>query len=379
MSPSFPGNDVDPAALEPSAQLPDPEERGELSAQGYWVRLTGQMGRLQASMDALLAATQANESQVEALLRHLTDPARGLELNERLASLLAGQEAGQAQLGALAGSLGELSQALAKLNRTQFKTNALAEMKDQQVATALGTLQDVVTRREQVQEARSRHDRESAAALRTDARVEFAAELLPALDGVELALESGRAMLARRRQLEAARAAEVQNGVREHAFEPARPGLGQRLAWAIGGRGALSGVKAPSSALPRGDEMAAEVEAWLHGLEMVRARFLALLATAGVYPIEAEGQPFDPRLHLAMATEHRGDAPDGTVVAVLRKGYRQRGRVLRYAEVAVNHEAGPVNAAPEDAAPAGAAPGDADPAQRQDYVRQDNSSEGSDI
>ena len=87
--------------------------------------------------------------------------------------------------------------------------------------------------------------------------------------------------------------------------------------------------------------MAPEVEAWLQGLEMVRTRFLALLATADIYPIEAEGQPFDPRLHLAMATESRADVPDGTVVAVLRKGYRQRDRVLRYAEVAVNHVAGP--------------------------------------
>ena len=120
--------------------------------------------------------------------------------------------------------------------------------------------------------------------------------------------------------------------------------------------------------------MAGEVEAWLQGLEMVRTRFLALLATAGIYPMEAEGQPFDPRLDLAMATESRSDAPDGTVVAVLRKGYRQRDRVLRYAEVAVNHVAGPAIAAST-----GAEPGDADAAQRQDYLQQDNTSEGGEI
>ena len=83
---------------------------------------------------------------------------------------------------------------------------------------------------------------------------------------------------------------------------------------------------------------------------MVRTRFLALLATADIYPIQAEGQPFDPRLHLAMATESRAGVPDGTVVAVLRKGYRQRGRVLRYAEVAVNHAAGPETDSPTDGA-----------------------------
>ena len=60
-------------------------------------------------------------------------------------------------------------------------------------------------------------------------------------------------------------------------------------------------------------------------MELVRTRFLGLLATADIYPIEAEGQPFDPRLHLAMETESRAELPDGTVVDVLRKGYRQRG------------------------------------------------------
>jgi hypothetical protein len=37
-----------------------------------------------------------------------------------------------------------------------------------------------------------------------------------------------------------------------------------------------------------------------------------------------------------MTIEAHADAPNGAVVAVLRKGYQQRGRVLRYAEVAVN-------------------------------------------
>ena len=63
MSPNFPSNDTASLASQPLSQ-------------GYWVRLTGQMDRLQASLDEVLAATQASESQVEALLRHLTDPAR---------------------------------------------------------------------------------------------------------------------------------------------------------------------------------------------------------------------------------------------------------------------------------------------------------------
>jgi hypothetical protein len=86
--------------------------------------------------------------------------------------------------------------------------------------------------------------------------------------------------------------------------------------------------------------------AWLQGLELVRTRFLGLLATVDIYPIEAAGRLFDPRLHLALETASRADLPDGAVVNVLRKGYRQRERVLRYAEVTVNRVAGPAAEAP---------------------------------
>ena len=61
------------------------------------------MDRLQASLDEVLADNRGRaSSQVEALLRHLTDPASGQGLDERLAGLLAGQEAGQEQWQALA-------------------------------------------------------------------------------------------------------------------------------------------------------------------------------------------------------------------------------------------------------------------------------------
>jgi molecular chaperone GrpE len=362
MSLNSPSNDADS-----SAQLP--------LTQGYWVRLTNQMDLLQTSMDDMLAAVRASEIQVEALFRHLTDPARSQDLDERLAGLFAGQEAGQAQWQALASSLNDLGQTVAKLNRTQFKSNALAEIKDQQVATALGTLQDVAIRREQAQEARTLHEQGHATALRAEARGEFAADLLPVLDGLELALDSGRAMLARRRgqEAEAARIAQAQSARPTPA--PIRPTFWQRLAWALWGRGLPPGSSAPSTPPPapfQQDEMVTAAEAWLQGLELVRTRFLALLATADISPIQAEGQPFDPRLHLAMATESRSGTPDGTVVAVLRKGYRQRGRVLRYAEVAVNRAAGS-----ETGIIADSAAGDVGAAQREDHLQPGNPSESS--
>jgi molecular chaperone GrpE len=317
----------------------------------YWVRLTNQLDRLQATLDDVLTTSEAGRDQTVALLRHLTDPARERALDERLADLIAGQEAGQAEWQAfadkLAGGLNDLAQAMAKSNRTQFKSNTLAEMKDQQVTTALGALQEIAARREQAQEARAAHEQERAAALRAEARGEFAADFLPALDGLEMALESGRALLDRRRAAAATAAAEAARPI-EPPSAP-RPTFWQRLAWALWGRGLPPGVAAPSAPAPAPrDEIIGALEAWLRGLEMVRTRFLGLLAAAAVYPIQAEGQPFDPRLHLALTIESRAGTPDGIVVAVLRKGYQQRGRVLRYAEVAVNRVAEATPAAPPD-------------------------------
>ena len=207
---------------------------------GYWTRLTSQLDRLQATLDDVLATSETGRDQTEALLRHLTDPGRGHALDERLADLIAGQEAGQSEWQAfadkLAGSMNDLAQTLAKSNRTQFKSNTLAEMKDGQVTTALGALQEIAARREQAQAARAAHEQDRAAGLRDEARGEFAADFLPALDGVEMALESGHALLDRRRAAAAAAAAEAARP-REPLSEPAQPTFWQRLAWALWGRG----------------------------------------------------------------------------------------------------------------------------------------------
>ena len=61
----------------------------------------------------------------------------------------------------------------------------------------------------------------------------------------------------------------------------------------------------------------------------------ALLESEGVRPIEALGQPFDPREHEAVTSVPGTGRPDGEVVAEIRRGYRLRDRVLRPVLVAV--------------------------------------------
>jgi len=81
---------------------------------------------------------------------------------------------------------------------------------------------------------------------------------------------------------------------------------------------------------------AANPEGLLQGVEMVRRQFLSKLEGLGVIPIVTEGARFDPQLHEAISTVPAASADqDGTVIGVVRRGYRIGEDVLRPAAVAV--------------------------------------------
>ncbi|MDQ6772286.1 MAG: nucleotide exchange factor GrpE [Candidatus Dormibacteraeota bacterium] len=77
-------------------------------------------------------------------------------------------------------------------------------------------------------------------------------------------------------------------------------------------------------------------ETWLKGLRLTFQKLDEALASVGVEPIPAVGQPFDPGLHEAIGTEESEELPDDTVLAELRPGYRMHDRVLRPALVKVS-------------------------------------------
>jgi molecular chaperone GrpE len=73
------------------------------------------------------------------------------------------------------------------------------------------------------------------------------------------------------------------------------------------------------------------------GVELTHREALQLLKAEGAEPIEAEGQPFDPNWHEAVATIGHisvNAAPD-TVAQVLEPGYRLGAQLLRPAKVVV--------------------------------------------
>jgi molecular chaperone GrpE len=71
------------------------------------------------------------------------------------------------------------------------------------------------------------------------------------------------------------------------------------------------------------------------GVVLIFRQLLDELRREGLESIDTIGQPFDPHLHEAVATDHESGLPSHTVVEELRRGYILRGRVLRPALVKV--------------------------------------------
>src|SRR6476646_6163300 len=71
------------------------------------------------------------------------------------------------------------------------------------------------------------------------------------------------------------------------------------------------------------------------GMVLVQKQLNDLLAENGLQPIEAEGKPFDPNLHEAIAHEPSDQVPEGTVLRQVSRGYRIKDRLLRPARVVV--------------------------------------------
>jgi len=72
----------------------------------------------------------------------------------------------------------------------------------------------------------------------------------------------------------------------------------------------------------------------VEGVQLVLRQFTTSFERLDVIPIEAMSQPFDPNLHEAIS-QQESDAPPGTVVQVLQRGYRTGDRLLRPALVVV--------------------------------------------
>jgi molecular chaperone GrpE len=82
-------------------------------------------------------------------------------------------------------------------------------------------------------------------------------------------------------------------------------------------------------------ENGASLEALLEGVRLVGKQFASALERIGVAPIGQEGERFDPMLHEVIATEE-SDAPEGSILEIVEKGYRIGDRIIRPAKARVS-------------------------------------------
>ena len=71
------------------------------------------------------------------------------------------------------------------------------------------------------------------------------------------------------------------------------------------------------------------------GVELIHKQLQDVLQKLNVERINAEGEPFDPRVHEAIEMVESDAAPDHHVLEELQPGYRIKGRLLRPAMVRV--------------------------------------------
>ena len=73
----------------------------------------------------------------------------------------------------------------------------------------------------------------------------------------------------------------------------------------------------------------------LEGTQMTHKLLLDTVSRHGVEAIDPVGEPFDPQQHQAMSMMESEDQEPNTVTAVMQKGYKLEGRVIRAAMVVV--------------------------------------------
>ena len=76
-------------------------------------------------------------------------------------------------------------------------------------------------------------------------------------------------------------------------------------------------------------------EATLEGIRRIATSFQSALSSAGVEPVAAVGEEFNPELHEAVDTEETDHEMDGRVIEEYSRGFRMGERLLRPARVKV--------------------------------------------
>lgn len=75
----------------------------------------------------------------------------------------------------------------------------------------------------------------------------------------------------------------------------------------------------------------------MQGIEMTRKQLLDAVAKSGLASLGEKGEEFDPAKHEAIGVEANPEVAPGAVARVLQRGYKLHDRLLRPAKVMVNN------------------------------------------
>ncbi len=319
-----------------------------------------QLAELKESFGEHLRTLEGGVDNVAEQISFLSNHMQSLSSAEQVENLKS-KVTGLVQKSHFEESLKDLDKRLNKLTRTQFKTNNLTESQGKHFEKTLETLQDVATRRDAREQNFFEEVRQENKQIYQEARGEFAATLLPVLDGLEAALGSVERFFKEQEvsfdvpkdKVDALmpdspkepESAEKTRGFfarrsdeayqREYQKYKEEDKVFKRL---LKLRDDLESLYTQSFTSLLSDEHENNKKAlsgWLEGLNLVRERFVRLLSEEEIVPIEPLGEKFDPRLHYAFEAVERDDLTSDTVTQVIRKGYKQGERILRFAEVVV--------------------------------------------
>jgi len=76
-------------------------------------------------------------------------------------------------------------------------------------------------------------------------------------------------------------------------------------------------------------------ESWVEGVRLIQRKVATLLESEGVTKIEAVGVQFNPVEHEAIGTEESIAFSSGSIIQVVRNGYKLHDRIIQAAQVVV--------------------------------------------
>ena len=76
-------------------------------------------------------------------------------------------------------------------------------------------------------------------------------------------------------------------------------------------------------------------ESWVEGVKLIQRKVATLLESEGVTKIEAAGVQFNPVEHEAIGTEESIAFSSGSIIQVVRNGYKLHDRIIQAAQVEV--------------------------------------------